>query len=165
MADVIVLGAGPVGLASAIPSIGRGITLGLMHVIDMAPAIAEHIDDPRQLASEWERRTGDRPARWHASTVDFDRLRAPQVDAFLLGLDDPFDPSDPGVAGPRALASTAHYDPQVLEWFFEVISCCSLPGEVMAREGVFERVLEVALSNPPYSSSGPNRAELEEILA
>jgi 2-polyprenyl-6-methoxyphenol hydroxylase-like FAD-dependent oxidoreductase len=25
------------------PSIGRGITLGLMHVVDMAPAIAEHI--------------------------------------------------------------------------------------------------------------------------
>ncbi|MGO9342929.1 MAG: hypothetical protein ACLP6E_10480 [Acidimicrobiales bacterium] len=27
------------------------------------------------------------------------------------------------------------------------------------------RVLEVALSSPPYSSPGPNRAELEEILA
>jgi hypothetical protein len=35
----------------------------------------------------------------------------------------------------------------------------------MAGEGVFGRVLEVALSNPPYSSPGPNRAELEEILA
>ena len=37
--------------------------------------------------------------------------------------------------------------------------------EVIAREGVFERVLEVALSTPPYSSPGPNRAELEELLA
>jgi 2-polyprenyl-6-methoxyphenol hydroxylase-like FAD-dependent oxidoreductase len=147
------------------PSIGRGITLGLMHVVDMAPAIAEHIDDPRQLAREWERRTGDRPAKWHASTVDFDRLRAPQVDAFMRGMDDPSDPSDPSVAGPRAFASAAHYDPQVLEWFFEVISCYTLPDDVIAREGVFERVLEVALSTPPYSSPGPNRAELEEILA
>ena len=147
------------------PSIGRGITLGLMHVVEMAPAIAEHIDDPRRLAGEWERRTGDRPARWHASTVDFDRLRAPQVDAFLQGLDDPFDPSDPSVAGPRAFASAAHYDPQVLQWFHEVIACYSLPDDVMAGEGVFGRVLEVALSNPPYSSPGPNRAELEEILA
>jgi 2-polyprenyl-6-methoxyphenol hydroxylase-like FAD-dependent oxidoreductase len=147
------------------PSIGRGITLGLMHVVDMAPAIAEHIDDPRQLADEWERRTGDRPARWHSSTVDFDRLRAPQVDAFMQGLGDPFDPSDPSVAGPRAFSSAAHYDPQVLEWFYEVICCFTLPDEVIAREGVFDRVLEVALSNPPYSSPGPNRAELEEILA
>ncbi len=147
------------------PSIGRGITLGLMHVVDMAPAIAEHIDDPGQLATEWERRTEGRPAKWHASTVDFDRLRAPQVDAFLQGLDDPFDPSDPRVAAPRAFASASHYDPHVLEWYFEAIGCLTLPGDVIAREGVFERVLEVALSTPPYSSPGPNRAELEEILA
>jgi hypothetical protein len=136
-----------------------------MHVVDMAPAIAEHIDDPLQLAGEWERRTGDRPARWHAATVGFDRLRAPQVDAFLQGLDDPFDPSDPSVAGPRAFASAAHYDPQVLQWFFEVTGCFTLPGDVMARQGVLERVREVASSAPPYSSPGPNRAELEEVLA
>lgn len=147
------------------PSIGRGITLELMHVVEIAPAIAEHIDDARHLASEWERRTGDRPARWQASTVDFDRLRAPQVDAFMQGLDDPVDPSDPSVTGPRAFASAAHYDHQVLEWFFEVIGCLTLPAYVTAREGVLERVLDVALSNPPYSSPGPNRAELEELLA
>jgi hypothetical protein len=146
------------------PSIGRGITLGLMHVVEMAPAIAQNIDDPRRLAGEWERRTADRPARWHAATVDFDRQRAPQVDAFRQGLDDPFDPSDPSVAGPRAFTSAAHYDPQVLEWFFEVLGCFSLAEDVIAREGVFERILEVALSNPPYVSSGPDRAELEELL-
>lgn len=32
------------------------------------------------------------------------------------------------------------------------------------RDGVFERVLDVALSTPPYSSPGPTRAELEELL-
>jgi 2-polyprenyl-6-methoxyphenol hydroxylase-like FAD-dependent oxidoreductase len=147
------------------PSIGRGITLGLLHVVEMAPAIAEHIDDPRQLAGEWERLTGDRPARWHASTVDFDRLRGPEVDAYMQGRDDPFDPSDPSVAGPRAFASAAHYDPQVLQWFFEVISCYTLSDDVIARDGAFARVLEVALSTPPYKSPGPNRAQLEEILA
>jgi hypothetical protein len=51
----------------------------------------------------------------------------------------------------------------VLQWFFEVISCYTLPDDVMACDGVFERVLEVALSNPPYSSPGPDRAELEII--
>lgn len=147
------------------PSIGRGITLGLQHVVDLVPAIAEHLEDPRQLADEWERRTRERPARWHAATVDFDRLRAPQVEALLRGLDDPADPSDPAVAGPRAFASAAHYDPQVLEWFFEVMSCYALPAEVLSREGVRERVGEVAAANPPYVSPGPDRARLEELLA
>jgi 2-polyprenyl-6-methoxyphenol hydroxylase-like FAD-dependent oxidoreductase len=146
------------------PSIGRGITLGQMHVTEMAPAIAKHIDDPHQLAREWELRTGDKPAKWHASTVDFDRLRAPEVEAFLQGMDDPFDPSDPSVAGPRAFASAAHYDPQVLSWLMEVTACLTLPEDITARDGVLDHVLEVALSNPPYASLGPTRSELEEIL-
>lgn len=146
------------------PSIGRGITLGLMHAVDTAPAIAEHIDDPCRLAAGWERRTAERAARWHASTVEFDRIRAPEVDAYRQGLPDPFDPSDLAVAGSRAFASASHYDPQVLQWFWEVISCFSLPDEVIAREGVLERVLDVALSTPPYTSPGPNRAQLEELL-
>jgi hypothetical protein len=146
------------------PSIGRGITLGLMHAVDIAPAIAAHVEDPRRLAAEWERRTDERAAKWHASTVGFDRIRAPEVEAHLHGLPDPFDASDPSVAGPRAFASASHYDPQVLQRFFEVVGCLTLPDEVMARDGVFERVLDVALSTPPYSSPGPTRAELEELL-
>jgi len=146
------------------PSIGRGITLGLMHAVDIAPAIAEHVEDPRRLAVEWARRTAERAARWHASTVDFDRIRAPEVEAHLHGLPDPFDASDPSVAGPRAFASASHHDLQVLQWFFEVVGCLTLPDEVMARDGVFERVLDVALSTPPSSSPGPTRTELEELL-
>ena len=146
------------------PSLGRGITLGLMHAVDIAPAVVEHIEDPRQLAAEWERRTAGRAASWHESTVGFDRIRAPEVEAALHGLPDPFDPADPSIAGPRAFASAAQYDPEVLLWFCEVISCMSLPEEVIARPGVFERVLDVALSNPPYVAPGPTRAELEELL-
>jgi hypothetical protein len=76
----------------------------------------------------------------------------------------PFDPSDRSVAGSRAFASVSHYDPEVLQWLFEVVGCLNLPNEVMARHGVFERVLDVALSAPPYASPGPTRAELEELL-
>ena len=146
------------------PSIGRGITLGLMHASEVAPAVAALVDDPKRLALAWETTTQGRPAQWHASTVDFDRIRGPEVEAARQGLPDPFDPTDPLVAGSRAFASAARYDPQVLQWFFEVSSCLTLPQDVIAREGVFERVLEVALSNPEYQTPGPDRAELEEIL-
>jgi hypothetical protein len=48
--------------------------------------------------------------------------------------------------------------------FFEVVGCLSLPDEVMARPGAFERVLDVAMSTPPHSSPGPTRKQLEELL-
>lgn len=146
------------------PSLGRGVTVGLMHVVDLVPAIAEYIDQPRRLADEWERRTADRGAKWHEATVAFDRVRAPEVESIVAGTESPFDPSDPAVAGPRAFASAAHYDPQVLGWFHEVQSCQTLPEEIIGREGVFERVLEVALSNPPYRTPGPDRSRLEDLL-
>ena len=72
-------------------------------------------------------------------------------------------PTPPTPAG--AFVSAARYDPQVLQWLFEVMSRCSLPGEVMGREGVRERSAEVAAANPPYRSPGPDRAQLEELLA
>lgn len=147
------------------PSLGRGITMALMHVIDAAPAIAEHIGDPRRLAEEWQRCTAGRPADWHDATVAFDRLRAPEVDALVAGQGDPFDPSDPFVAASRAFASASHYDPQVLEWFMEVQGCTDLASEVISRDGVLDHVIEVALANPPYRTPGPDRARLEEILA
>jgi hypothetical protein len=34
----------------------------------------------------------------------------------------------------------------------------------VARAGAFERILEVALSNPLYEVPAPSRAELEELL-
>jgi 2-polyprenyl-6-methoxyphenol hydroxylase-like FAD-dependent oxidoreductase len=146
------------------PSIGRGITLGLMHAVDVAPVVAAHAGDPATMAKEWERATNERAALWHDATVSFDRIRGPEIEAYRQGLPDPHDPNDISVAGPRAFVSASHYDPQCLAWFGEVASCISLPDQVVAREGVLEKVLEVALSNPPYQPPHPDRATLESLL-
>lgn len=146
------------------PSLGRGVTLGLMHAVDVADAVSEHIDDPAALAAEWDRRTTARAAPWHAATVDFDRIRAREVEAIREGWPDPFDPADPSVAGSRAFASASRYDPEVLQWYGEVANCLTLPRDVLGREGAPERVRDVAQANPPYKTPGPDRAELEALL-
>ena len=147
------------------PSLGRGITLGVMHAVDVLPAITMHLDDPVAMADAWDRATQGRTTAWHEATVQFDRLRGPEVEAHRLGLPDPHDPSDPMVAGARAFGSAAHYDAEVLTWFQEQGSCLTLTEDLIGRDGVFERVLEVAMTNPPYVTPGPDRAELEELLA
>lgn len=146
------------------PSLGRGITLGLVHAVDVAEVVAEHLDDPAKMADEWDRVTTANAARWHDATVQYDRVRGPEVEAYRQGLPDPHDPSDMAVAGFRAFDSARHYDPQVLQWYGEQATCFTLPSDVVAREGVFERVLDVALNNEPYVMPAPDRATLETLL-
>ena len=147
------------------PSLGRGITLGLLHAVDVADVVADEISDPAALARRWAKVTEERAAQWHEATVQFDRIRGPEAEAALLGLDDPHDPADLSVAGFRAFDSARHYDAEVLRWFGEQASCISLPMEVASRPGVFARVLEVASHNPPYRTPAPSRTELEALLA
>jgi len=135
-----------------------------MHAVDVTPVIADHAHDPTTMAKEWERVTNERAVPWHDSTVGFDRIRGPEIEAFRQGLPDPHDPNDLAVAGPRAFMAAAHYDAQCLAWFGEVASCVTLPDDVVAREGVLTRVLEVALANEPYASPHPDRATLETLL-
>jgi hypothetical protein len=87
------------------------------------------------------------------------------VKAFRLGHADPHDPNNLGVAGARAFGSAVHYDAQLLAQYGEIMSCMTLASDVIARPGVFERALEVASQNPPYETPGPDRRELEDLLA
>lgn len=146
------------------PSIGRGISLGLKHAVAVTDALVEIVDRPELMAATWNEVTEAHAVPWHESTVQFDRVRGPEVEASRLGQPDPHDPSDPMVAISRAFASAMHYDAQVLAWNQEIASCLTLPIEVLARSGVIERILTVAGENPPYATPGPDRAQLEELL-
>jgi 2-polyprenyl-6-methoxyphenol hydroxylase-like FAD-dependent oxidoreductase len=147
------------------PSIGRGVTLGILHAIEAIPALSDKVGDPGAMATAWADVTASSAAPWHDATVQFDRLRGPEVEAFRQGLPDPHDPNDMMIAGTRALDSARHYDAEVLHAFGSAMSCFELPSQLMARPGVFEKVLEVAMANPPYQCPAPTRAELEELVA
>jgi hypothetical protein len=135
-----------------------------VHAAGVVAVVTDLVDQPLELALAWERVTRDSAAPWHESTVEFDRIRGPEVEACRLGLPDPHDPHDPTVARSRAFDSARHYDAQVLHWYGEISSCNTLPKEVTARPGLLERVLEVAGQHPPYRTPGPDRAELEALL-
>jgi len=146
------------------PSLGRGICLGLKHAVSLVDPITEHLDQPAAMAEAWEQETKSGAQSWHAATVNIEKLRAAEVDAFRQGLPDPFDPSDAAAAFGRAFASASHYDSEVKAWFSELGSCYSLPMEVVSRPGVMEKVLEVAAANPIYNTPGPTREQLESLL-
>ncbi|HVA71169.1 MAG TPA: FAD-dependent oxidoreductase [Acidimicrobiales bacterium] len=146
------------------PSIGRGIFLGLNHAVALSDVVVANVGHPKELATAWDETTRREAVPWHDATVQFDRVRGPEVEALRLGEPDPHDPSDSSVAVARAFSSAAHYDPQVLAWSSELGSCLTQPSELFARPGVIERVLEVAGQNPTYVIPGPDRAQLEALL-
>jgi len=129
------------------PSIGRGVTLGMLHATELVSALADNINDPAALATAWQDVTSGGPTAWHDATVQFDRIRGPEVEAYRQGLPDPHDPNDMAIAGFRAFDSARHYDAEVLHAFADTFGCFALPQELLARPGVFEKVLEVAMAN------------------
>ena len=146
------------------PSIGRGITLGVMHAVDTVPAVVEHLDDPVAAHQAWQTATDARAVPFHEATIAFDVTRGPEVEAERHGLPVPVS-DDPAAQIGKALDSARHYDADVFRAWAEVGTLQAQPLDVIGRPGVLDRILEVASTNEPYQAPGPTRQELEALVA
>lgn len=63
------------------------------------------------------------------------------------------------------MAAAAWTDPDVLRGFAEIASLLAMPDEVLARPGMFERVIEVGAGLPAYVRPGPDRHDLLRAAA
>jgi len=151
------------------PSLGRGMTMGLMHASGTAELAKEHLDDPGTLALEHDRMTEARVAPWYWNTVALDRDRLAQINASIDGAPGP-EPSGPEPGGPASVAQQAFgpamlYDPDIFRAMMEIISMQALPEEVFARPGFSARVTAAAGGREAFTIPGPSRAELLTLLA
>jgi 2-polyprenyl-6-methoxyphenol hydroxylase-like FAD-dependent oxidoreductase len=144
------------------PSIGRGMTLGLMHTMVMRDVVREHVDDHASLALAFDAATRAELDPWHEATRAVDRDRIAEMKAAIDGRPAPPD-STGGVA--TALFTAAAVDDQVARWLLEIFGCWTLPMDVFSREGALERVLEVANDAPSLPQVGPDRQRLLELVS
>jgi 2-polyprenyl-6-methoxyphenol hydroxylase-like FAD-dependent oxidoreductase len=144
------------------PSIGRGMTFGLMHTAVMRDAVRDHLDDPVQLALAFHAATEEQVGPWHAATRDVDRGRIVEMRAAIE--ERQLEPSPEGSIG-AALAQATRTDEDALRWLAEIINCLATPAEIFARPGVFEHVLEFAATAAPPEPYGPDRARLLEMCS
>ena len=68
------------------PSLGRGMTLGLMHVALARACVAEHLDDPTALALAFHECTEAELRPYHDATVATDRRRVRDMMSYRDGL-------------------------------------------------------------------------------
>ena len=144
------------------PSLGRGITLGLMHVEVMRDCVRKHLDDPHALALAFHERSAAEITPWHDATVSIDRRRVADMRIYRDG----------GVPEPTAeerIADTMQaavlLDPEITRGFGEIFSCMTTGDEVLARPGFLDRVLACAdrVSTDPLP--GPDREQLLEPVS
>jgi 2-polyprenyl-6-methoxyphenol hydroxylase-like FAD-dependent oxidoreductase len=142
------------------PSLGRGMTMGLMHAAGTAELIGDHLDDPLALATAHDQMTQARITPWYRDTVGFDRARKAQIDAAIDGR------PAPAPAGAAAeLQKAMLYDPDIFRAFLETISMVTPPAEVLARPGLSERILATTREREDFVVPGPDRAGLLQLLA
>ncbi len=144
------------------PSIGRGMSLGLLQTVVMRDTVRTHLDDPLALALAFDEATRTEVDPWHDSTRAIDRGRIAEIRAAIDGREPEPDPTR-GVAA--ALFTAATVDEQAARWAMEILGCWTLPAEVFSREGAIKHVLGVAKDVPPPPQVGPDRERLLELVS
>ena len=146
------------------PSLGRGMTLGLMHCALLRDVLREHGGDPAAFAAAWDAATERELRPWYDATVAADRTRMAQLVAARDG--GPFMvPADPASRLGAALPLAMGADADAFRAGIEVIGCLSLPAEVFARPGLAEKVMAAAAARGDARLPGPGREQLLELVS
>jgi 2-polyprenyl-6-methoxyphenol hydroxylase-like FAD-dependent oxidoreductase len=146
------------------PSLGRGMTLALMHARCLRELVGSAPEDPLAFAQEWDGITERTLTPWYRETVEEDRARLGEIEALRQGREPPA-PSEPSAVLRRGLLVSLGEDPELFEAFLESRCCLTPLTETFARPGVAERILELADGREPMAIPGPDREELLALLA
>lgn len=155
----------PVGDAWACtnPSLGRGITMAVLHVVATVEAIADRLDRPAEVFAAWREATERVVQPWHVATNELDRARVAEMEACRIGSSDG-QPTDPATV---AYLAAAAVDPDVFRAGLEVATMLSPAAEVFKRPDLQARIAAGAGRRPngERPPAGPTRTELEALLA
>ena len=146
------------------PSLGRGITLGLLHATRLRDAVRSELGAPDRLAEAFDAVTEAELTPWYRATLNVDRDRQAEIDALVDGRPVP-PPADDAAAVGRALMVAMAYDPEVYRAFMDIIGVIKPPQDVFSRPGLVDRIMAIVRSEPPLQVPGPTRQELIELVA
>jgi 2-polyprenyl-6-methoxyphenol hydroxylase-like FAD-dependent oxidoreductase len=146
------------------PSLGRGMTFGLMHGALLRDTLRAHAGATAAFAAAWGEVTEREMGPWYDATVSVDRARMAQLRAARDG--GPYVvPADPASRLRAALFDAMGVDAEAFRAGIEIIGCLTLPGEVLSRPGLAERVTAAAAARGDMRMPGPSREQLLELVS
>jgi 2-polyprenyl-6-methoxyphenol hydroxylase-like FAD-dependent oxidoreductase len=145
------------------PSLGRGISIGLMQAVAFRDVLAKlGTDDPVALVCAWAQATADHAEPWYQATLAFDRHRLAEIDAQIAGR--PYEPGDPGWDLGQCLFAGAGADPDLLRGALGLGSLLVRPDELFADSAMADKVASVGGPLRGEPAPGPSRRELLSIV-
>jgi len=144
------------------PSLGRGMTMGLMHSEVLRDVLRHHEAGSTELAVAFDAATEAVIGPWYEATVQNGQLRLAEMGAAVRG--EPFAPEGPAAVA-MALGRAKSVDEDAARWFVELLSCLTTPDELFSRPGVLARVVDIDTRVDQRAVPGPDRAELLALVA
>jgi 2-polyprenyl-6-methoxyphenol hydroxylase-like FAD-dependent oxidoreductase len=145
------------------PSLGRGISLGLLHTKCLREVVGSHLDDPLEFAQAWDAATEANLTPWYRETVAEDRDRLHEIEALRNGME-PAPPSERSAVLRRALTTAMLHDPELFRAFLSSRAVLTPLSETFAQAGLAERTLELAGEHERMVLPGPSREDLLQQL-
>jgi 2-polyprenyl-6-methoxyphenol hydroxylase-like FAD-dependent oxidoreductase len=145
------------------PSLGRGISFGLVHVQRLRDVVREHLDDPRQFAEAWDAVTEAELTPWYRETVEEDRARFAEIEALRNGRESGQNLTAAALRQ-RTLVAAVARDPDVFRTYLASRSCLAPLRGAYADPGFVDRITELARDAGPAPLLGPDRAQLLSLL-
>jgi 2-polyprenyl-6-methoxyphenol hydroxylase-like FAD-dependent oxidoreductase len=146
------------------PSLGRGISLGLMHAVALRQVVRDvSTDDPAALAAAWDEATAATVEPWYRATLSTDRHRLAEVHAHIAG--EPYRPADPAWDTAGALQMSAGLDPDCFRALLSIVGVLRTPQEALAEPGLLDKVMALGADWRDVPDLGPNRKELLSVVS
>jgi len=145
------------------PSLGRGMTLGLLHARPLAAVVRAHLDDPQEFADAWDAVTEAELTPWYRETVEEDRERLLEIEALRRGMQPRLARNDTGALRAALLAALPQ-DPDAFRALLAVRGCLALYRDVAGDEQLVQRVVELAQGSERMPPPGPDREQLLGLL-
>jgi 2-polyprenyl-6-methoxyphenol hydroxylase-like FAD-dependent oxidoreductase len=145
------------------PSLGRGMSIGLMHGVALRDLLRDDIESPSALVARWDAVTESVVAPWYRATLQYDRHRLAEIGAVTRG--ESYATEDPAWELTKAMECGSARDPDVLRAQLSIVGLLRSPDEVFAQTGFAERVMRVGGDWRDQPSAGPDRAQLLAVVA
>jgi 2-polyprenyl-6-methoxyphenol hydroxylase-like FAD-dependent oxidoreductase len=141
------------------PANGRGASIGMLHAETLRDQLREvGLDDPAAFAEAFHTATARTVEPWYRATLATDRYRLAEIESGVRG--GTYEPQDSQYQLGKALGAAAGQDPDCLRAYLDIWLVLRTPGEVFARPGLRDKILQLGSGWRDVEPLGPSREQL-----